>query len=66
MPKTNTSSQIHVLSKKEGMELLDKQAMRYLHMSGKEFIEAWREGKFDTSSENPEVTRVAMLLPLAE
>ncbi len=66
MRKTATNSQIHMLTKGEAKELFNRQAMRYLHMSGDEFVQAWREGKFDTGSELPEVIRVAMLLPLGE
>lgn len=55
----------HELSREEGLTLLDRQARRYLGMSGDEFVQAWRDGKFDQQSDRPEVMRVAMLLPLA-
>lgn len=55
---------VHFLTPEEGWEVLDRQARRYLRMSGEEFIEAWRAGKFDDNPDRPEVMRVAMLLPL--
>ncbi len=57
---------IHFLTPEEGLELLDRQARRHLNMSGVEFVEAWRAGKFDDDPDRPEVMRVAMLVPLAE
>ena len=56
---------VHFLTYQEGWEVLDRQARRYLDMSGEEFVEAWRAGKFDDNPDRPEVMRVAMLLPLA-
>ena len=53
------------LSREEGRALLDRQARRYLGMSGDEFVQAWRSGQFDQDPDRPEVMRVAMLLPLA-
>jgi len=55
----------HELSREEGLALLDRQARRYLGMSGDEFVQAWRSGQFDQDPDRPEVMRVAMLLPLA-
>lgn len=55
---------IQELSEQEARELLDKQARRYLGMSGEEFIRAWDAGEFDADPDRPEVMRVAMLLPL--
>ncbi len=55
----------HELSREEGLAVLDRQARRYLGMSGDEFAQAWRSGKFDQQSDRPEVMRVAMLVPLA-
>jgi hypothetical protein len=53
------------LTKAEAWEIFDRQARRYLGMSGDEFLRAWDSGVFDQDPDNPEVMRVAMLLPLA-
>jgi hypothetical protein len=53
------------LSQKEGKRLVDRQARKFLNMSGKEFVRRYREGTI----ENPDrlaVSRVAVLLPLVE
>ncbi len=57
---------IRELTLDQGRELLNRQAQRYLHMTGEQFIAAWRRGDFNGKSDSPEVMRVAMLLPLAE
>ena len=59
-----TNSRVRTLSKDEGQKLFDRQAQRYLGMSGDEFIKAWWSGRFK-KDDRPEVTRVAMLLPFA-
>lgn len=56
---------IQFLDKDEGMALLDRQARRYLDMSGEEFLRAWESGEFDDDPDRPEVIRVAMLIPFA-
>jgi hypothetical protein len=55
--------EIHELTADQGRELLDRQARRYLGMSGAEFIAAWEAGKFNGRADSPAVVRVAMLLP---
>ncbi len=55
----------HEVTREEGRAVLDRQARRYLGMSGEEFARAWDEGRFDRDADRPEVMRVAMLLPLA-
>lgn len=59
-------SQIDVreLDESGAREVLDRQARRYLGMSGEDFISAWDAGRFRDDSDRPEVVRVAMLLPL--
>lgn len=55
---------IKELTAEEGRELFDRAARRYLNMSGDEFIRAWDAGEFD-DPEQPDVIRVAMLIPFA-
>lgn len=57
---------IRVLDREQGKALLDRQARRYLDMSGDEFVRAWRAGEFDDDPDQPEIMRVAMLIPFAE
>jgi hypothetical protein len=56
---------IEQISREEGARLVDRQARKFLNMSGKEFVRRYRDG----SLENPHslaVARVAILLPLVE
>ena len=54
---------VESMSQDEARELLDRQAQRYLGMSGAQFIAAWDAGQFAGDPDRPEVMRVSMLLP---
>lgn len=54
----------HELTREEGLAILDRQARRYLNMSGDEFIRAWDAGEFADDPDRPEVMRVAFLIGL--
>jgi hypothetical protein len=60
---------VRELSREEGRELFDRQARRYLDMSGDEFLFKWDAGAFgdpdDRTKNPPGVMRMAMLLPFA-
>jgi len=60
--KKSSKNGFRVLSKEEGKKLLDRQARRYLRMSGKEFVRRWKAKKIK-DPDRPEVMRVAFLLP---
>ncbi len=60
------NANIQELSNEEGRELFDRQARRYLNMSGDEFIRRWEAGEFNDGPENPAVVRLVMLLPFAQ
>jgi hypothetical protein len=60
--KKNGKNGFRVLSREEGEKLLDRQARRYLRMSGPEFARKWR-AKQIKNPDRPEVMRVAFLLP---
>jgi len=60
--KKGSQNGFRVLSKEEGEKLLDRQARRYLRMSGKEFVRKWKAKKIK-DPDRPEVMRVAFLLP---
>jgi hypothetical protein len=62
--KTNGKREIEFLSPEEGEKLLDKQARRYLNMSGKEFVCRWKAKKIK-DPDRPEVMQVAFLIPFA-
>ncbi|MEA2585573.1 MAG: hypothetical protein QOF33_3658 [Thermomicrobiales bacterium] len=50
------------VSREEGIAILDRQARKYLGMSGEEFVRMYRAGELvDDCSD---VTRLSMLIPL--
>jgi len=53
------------ITKAEGVALLDRQAQKYLNMSGEEFRRKYRSGEL-TFDDHPDVVRVAMLLSFGE
>jgi hypothetical protein len=58
---------IHEVSDAEGCAILDKVARHYLHMSGEEFLRAWKEGRFQNGAcGDPGVAYVSMFIPLAD
>jgi len=65
MATTGTGA-IKELTLEDGRELLDKQARRYLNMSGSEFIEKWEAGEFREDPDRPDVMRLVMLIPFAK
>ena len=64
MATSSRNGHIRKLTALEGQRVLDAQARRYLHMSGREFVRRWKAGEFKGRADRPEVMRVAMLLPL--
>lgn len=63
----HTDGNVRELSREEGWELFDRQARRYLDMSGEEFLKKWDAGEFgdpdDRTKNPPGVMKMAMLLP---
>jgi len=63
----HTSVDTRELSREEGRGLFDRQARRYLDMSGDEFLSKWDDGEFgdpdDRTKNPPGVMLLAMLLP---
>lgn len=56
---------VEELTAEEGRAILDRQAQHYLHMSADAFIEKWDRGDFGPAwDDDPDVRRVALLLPL--
>lgn len=60
-----SAPQPQYISKAEGIEPLDRQARKYLDMSGQEFRRKYRSGEL-TYDDHPDVVRVAMLLSFGE
>ena len=58
----SSAVEVEELTEEEAWAVFDAEARRLMNMSGSEFQRLWHEGKF-TGSEDPSVTRVAMLLP---
>jgi hypothetical protein len=60
---TRTDIEIRELSPEEWDQRVDEQARKRLGMSGEEFERRFRAGEIDID-DSPDVTRVAMMLPL--
>ncbi len=65
MAKTGTEP-IKELTLEDGRKLLDRQARRYLSMSGSELIKKWEAGDFGDNPDRPEIMRLVMLIPFAK
>jgi hypothetical protein len=63
VPDTRTDNEIRELSPKEWDQLVDEKARKLLGMSGEEFERRLNAGEIDID-DSPDVTRVAMMLPL--
>lgn len=62
-----TDGEVRELSREEGRQLFDRQARRYLGISGEEFLKKWDAGEYgdpdDRTQNPPGVMQLAMLLP---
>jgi hypothetical protein len=65
MVSKNGLPKIQTLSRSEGFALLDRRARAELGVSAKTFIQRWDAGRYAKRACQPEVVRVAMLLPFA-
>jgi len=61
-----SAAPVHEASREEARAILDRQARRYLQISGEEFIRRWKAGYWPHPDQVPGVMRVSMLLPFAE
>jgi hypothetical protein len=55
---------VKYVNRVEGQRIVDRQARRYLNMSGAEFLRKYDAGEFG-DDDRSEIVRVAMLIPLA-
>jgi hypothetical protein len=63
--EAETDLGFHHVSATEGKAILDRQARKYLGMSGEEFVRKYRAGEIE-DTDRTDVLRVAMLISLAE
>ncbi len=61
---TRTDNEIRELGPEEWAQLVDEKARALLGMSGEEFERRLNSGEIDID-DSPEITRVAMMLPLS-
>jgi hypothetical protein len=66
MPDTKSECDIEVaeVSREEGRVMFDRAAQEALGMSGDAFFAKWDAGEYE-DTDDPAVTRVAMLIPFA-
>lgn len=57
--------QFDYISLSEGIEILDRQARKYLGMSGEEFLRKYESGELLDDDYDSNVMRVSMLIPFA-
>lgn len=62
---THENGHFKEITAREGREILNRETCLHLGMSADEFIELWRAGKLRDREEEPEVARLAMMIPLA-
>jgi hypothetical protein len=63
--ENGTASSVKKISPEEGQQLLDRQARKFLKMSGEDFARDYRAGRIK-DPHRLAVARVAILLPLVE
>lgn len=65
MPDTQLDAvEVVEATPEEGRALLDRAAREVLRISGDEFMAKWDAGEYE-GSDDPAITRVAMLIPFA-
>lgn len=56
------SDKVETLTVDAGRELLDREARKYLGMSGAEFLAAWDSGAYVGKTDTPEIVRLVELI----
>ncbi len=66
-PKTRQTHPpgVKYVTRRRGAQILDRQARKYLGMSGAEFVRRYRAGDFDEADDST-IARIAILIPFAE
>jgi hypothetical protein len=62
----DTGVELHYVTPEESAEILDRQARKYLGMSGEEFVRLYEAGELDDDDYDSNVMRVSMLIPLSK
>lgn len=60
-----SASGANYVTRRRGKAILDRQAKKYLGMSGQEFVRRYRAGEIE-DADRSDVARVAMLIPMSE
>jgi hypothetical protein len=63
--RSTVKARFDYVTSARGKKLLDRQAKKYLNMSGAEFLAKYRAGEIP-DPDRPEVIRVAMLIPFSD
>lgn len=56
---------VRIVDAKEGMEILDEAAQRYLGIPAAEFLRRWDAGEYAGKADTPEIMRVVSLIHFA-
>jgi hypothetical protein len=59
------ATKVKNLSETKAKEFFDRQARRYLGISGREFVRKWDRKEFNGKMDSPAVVRLSVLLPFA-
>ena len=59
------SDKVQTMTAEAGKQLLDREARKYLGVSGEEFLSAWDEGAYKGKADTPEVMRLVEIIPFA-
>jgi len=57
--------QVRIVDQKEGYEILDEAAKKYLGISAEEFLKRWDAGDYAGKADTTEVMRVVSLIHFA-
>lgn len=63
--QVSAANSVERISREDGARLVDRQARKYLKMSGADFVRDYRAGRIE-DPHRLDVARVAILLPLVE
>ena len=59
------TDKVQVIDQREGWQILDEAAQKYLHISATEFLRRWDAGDYTGKADTTEVMRVVQLIHLA-
>lgn len=56
---------VRIIDQKEGRDILDEAARKYLGISAEEFLKRWDAGEYAGHADTPDVMRVVSLIHFA-